>query len=45
MVDGNIVIIYNQPLDTVQYPLDAAEEVANKMLELIQQAREGLTNS
>ena len=45
MADGNIVIIYNQPVDTIQYPLEAAEEVATKILELIEQAREGLTNS
>lgn len=45
LVDGNIVLMFDEPVDVVAYGVDAAEEVANKMIELIKQVREPLTKS
>ena len=44
MVDRQIILAFDQELDTVKYPLDAAEEVATKMLELIKSVRDSDTN-
>lgn len=43
MADGQIILAFNATLDVIKYPLDAAEEVAWKMLELVEQARKDLT--
>ena len=40
---GQIIVVYDRPVDTIAYGPDAAEEVANKLLELVKQVREGLT--
>ena len=48
MVDGHIVFMFNQPVDTISYPLESAQEVYEKLGELIEQAKqhqETLTNS